>query len=77
MKQYNIHKLKNNLTVIICHYPNFNSLYFDLAIKVGSRYENKDNNGLSHLAEHLLQKKAINSLKKHPWIKHYINNNFR
>lgn len=77
MKQYHVHKLKNNLTVIICRYPNFNSLYFDLAIKVGSRYENKNNNGLSHLVEHLLQKKTINSLKSHPWIKHYINNNFR
>lgn len=75
MKQHHIHKLKNNLTVIVCHCPHFHSLFFDLAIKVGSRYENKNNNGLSHLVEHLLQKKAINILKKHPWIKHYINDN--
>jgi len=77
MERTNIYKLKNNLTVIICDYPHLNSIYFDMAIKAGSRYENKDNNGVSHLIEHLLQKKAINSLKKHSWIKHYINDNFK
>ncbi len=77
MEKTNIYKLKNKLTVIICDYPHLNSVYFDMAVKVGSRYENKNNNGVSHLVEHLLRKKAINSLKKHPWIKHYIDNNFR
>jgi len=77
MKRTNIYKLKNDLTVIICDYPHLNSIYFDMAIKTGSRYENRNNNGVSHLAEHLLQKKAINSLKKHSWVKHYINDNFK
>jgi len=77
MEKTNVYKLKNKLTVIICDYPNLNSVYFDMAVRVGSRYENKNNNGVSHLVERLLRKKAINSLKKHAWIKHYIDNNFR
>lgn len=76
MKKYKIHKFNNGLTLIICNYSNYNSLYFDLAIKVGSRFENKNNNGITHLTEHLIAKKAMDSMKKHTWIKSYINENF-
>lgn len=77
MGKNKIYKLKNNLTVIICDYPNFNSVYFDLAIRVGSRYESKKNNGISHLAEHVVTKKVIQNLQKYSWIKNYIDQTFQ
>ncbi len=75
MKNYQITKLNNGLTLITQNRPGLNSVYLELAVKVGSRYENIYNNGISHLTEHLLEKKAINSLKKHDWLKHYFNEN--
>ncbi|MBD3359866.1 MAG: hypothetical protein GF365_04145 [Candidatus Buchananbacteria bacterium] len=76
MKKYQITKLNNGLTLITEHRPGLNSVYLELAVKVGSRYETSQNNGISHLTEHLLEKKAISSLKKHDWLKHYFNENF-
>ncbi len=77
MKSHKIYNLKNGLTLIICDYPNFNSVYFDLLIKVGSRYENKNNNGISHLVEHLIFDKVLKNTKKHFWIKDYFNEDFK
>jgi len=74
MKQYQIIKL-NNFTVILYNFPT-KSIYFDFAIKVGSRCEKKINNGLAHFIEHLYGKTIVNSMKSHPWIRHYINNTF-
>lgn len=71
-----IKKLKNGLTVIFHHYPNFNSVYFNMSVKVGSRYENKNNNGLAHLVEHILVKNVSDKLKLSKWIKNYIDEDF-
>lgn len=70
MNRIKIHKLLNGMTVIACNVPGASSVYFDMAIKLGSRYENKNNNGISHLIEHFISHKIRNSLSSHPWIKH-------
>ncbi len=47
-------KLKNNLTLFVVKTKKLSSLDITLYIKTGSIYENKNNNGISHLLEHLL-----------------------
>jgi len=74
MKEYQSIKL-GDFTVILNNFPT-KSIYFDFAVKVGSRYEEKTNNGLAHFVEHLYAKNIVNSIKSHPWIKHYINETF-
>ncbi|KKS42437.1 MAG: hypothetical protein UV02_C0014G0003 [Candidatus Kuenenbacteria bacterium GW2011_GWA2_42_15] len=64
-----VHKLKNGLTIIACEYFRFNSLYFDLAVKVGSRYENEKNNGIAHLVEHLAAAQSSAHKPVEQWIK--------
>ncbi len=74
--QYKVFKLKNGLDIILSRCSFANTVYFDLSIKAGSRYESSENNGISHLVEHIFSKKIIDSLQKHSWIKSYINDNF-
>ncbi len=77
MVNYLVTTLRNGLTCILCPFENFRSVYFDLAVRVGVRYEAKNMVGLSHLTEHLVATSVINSLKKHPWQKHFVaTNNF-
>jgi len=54
MLKYYIKKLKNGLTVFIINTKKLSSLDITLYVRVGSIYENKENNGISHLLEHLL-----------------------
>lgn len=74
MKQYQIIK-SGNFVIIAYNFPT-KSIYFDFAIKVGSRYEEKTKNGLAHFIEHLYGKTIVNSIKSHSWIRHYINDTF-
>lgn len=76
MKEYFIKKLDNGLTLVLINYQNLNSVYFDLAIKTGARYEKNKNTGTAHLAEHLIFKKSVKSLNNHQWLKHYIYEDF-
>lgn len=48
--------LPNGLQVFVWERPATSSVSVDLWIKVGSRYENQRNNGISHFVEHLLFK---------------------
>lgn len=50
------HKLNNGLRVIYQHIPYVKSISIGVYIKSGSRFENKDNNGVSHFIEHMLFK---------------------
>lgn len=54
MLKFYLKKLKNNLTVFIIKTQKLSSLDITLYIKNGSVYEDKKNNGISHLLEHLL-----------------------
>jgi len=54
MLKYNIKKFPSGLTVFIVNTKKLSSLDITLYIKAGSVYENKKNNGISHLLEHLL-----------------------
>lgn len=72
-KDIKIKKLKNGLTVIFHNYPNFNSVFFNVIVKVGSRFESKNNNGVSHLIEHLLVKEVSDKYKNGRWLKNYLN----
>jgi len=47
-------KLKNDLTLFVIKTKKLSSLDITLYVKTGSIYENKNNNGISHLLEHLL-----------------------
>lgn len=51
-----IHELKNGIKVIFEAGSHYNSAAFGVWIKVGSRYESKENNGISHVIEHMLFK---------------------
>lgn len=63
-----IHELKNGIKVIFEAGNHYNSVGFGVWVKVGSRYENKDNSGISHLIEHMLfkgtQKRSANDISK-------------
>ena len=61
MENYNLTKLKNGLSVFTIRKPNFNTIDLTLYVKTGSAYENKENNGISHLLEHLI---SVNRHKK-------------
>ena len=60
MANFYLKKLKNNLTVFIINTQKLSSLDITLYVKTGSIYENKKNNGISHLLEHLLFLKTKN-----------------
>lgn len=65
-------QLKNRLKVILCEFPVFDSLFFNLTVNAGSRYETRENNGITHLTEHIISRKMFDTLNNHKWIKHYI-----
>ena len=73
-KQYQVVKL-GNFVVILYNFP-AKSIYFDIAFKVGSRYEDEKSNGLSHLIEHLYGEAIVDSFKSHPWVRHYVDDTF-
>lgn len=49
-------KLSNGITVVLETMPYLRSAAFGLWVKVGSSNENPDNNGISHIIEHMLFK---------------------
>ncbi len=59
---YKIHKLKNGLNLITIDMPHLNSVTSLIAVATGSRYETKQNNGISHFLEHMFFKGS----KKYP-----------
>ena len=52
----NKYQLKNGLRVMIESIPGVRSVSFGIWVKTGSRYEDLDNNGVSHFIEHMLFK---------------------
>jgi predicted Zn-dependent peptidase len=58
--------LKNDLRVLIVPMPNLESATLTVWTAVGSRYESKKNNGVSHFLEHMVFKggNIYNSPKK-------------
>lgn len=52
----NKYQLKNGLRVMIESIPTCRSVSFGIWVKTGSRYENLNNNGVSHFVEHMLFK---------------------
>lgn len=63
-----IHTLKNGITVLLETVNHFSSVGVGIWIKVGSKYETKENNGISHLIEHMLFKgtktRSVNDISK-------------
>ncbi len=51
-----ITKLSNGLRVVMEKIPTCRSVSFGIWVKTGSRYENLENNGVSHFIEHMLFK---------------------
>lgn len=52
----NVYRLQNGLRVVIETIPTSRSVSFGIWVKIGSRNEQKQNNGISHLIEHMLFK---------------------
>jgi len=57
-----LHTLKNGLQVIFVDIKAFPTITTVLLVGAGSRYENKDNNGIAHFFEHM----AFKGSKKYP-----------
>jgi len=57
---YSLTKLNNGLKVILLPINSINSVTVLIMIKTGSKYENKNNNGISHFIEHMLFKGTKN-----------------
>ncbi len=60
----NIEKLSNGIRVVMEPMPYLKSTAFGVWVKVGSRYENKTNNGIAHVIEHMLFKGTKNRSAK-------------
>lgn len=52
-ENFNVSKLKNGLTILTFNMPYVNSVAINLVTKVGSRYENPEEEGISHFLEHM------------------------
>ncbi|MCL5784737.1 MAG: insulinase family protein [Patescibacteria group bacterium] len=59
---YNISTLKNGLTLITVNLPHLDSVTTLVAVKAGSRFEKRSNNGISHFLEHM----SFKGSKKYP-----------
>lgn len=51
-----IQKLRNDIPVICEEMPGMKSVSFGIFVKMGSALENKENNGISHVIEHMIFK---------------------
>ncbi len=58
------HTLSNGIRLVIEQQPHFRSVSLGIWVKVGSVYENKENQGISHLIEHMLFKGTKNRTSK-------------
>ena len=47
------HNLSNGMTILCCPQKHLHSMEFSLFLKGGSLYENRQNQGICHLLEHL------------------------
>lgn len=56
MSKPTIHRLKNGISVIVSRTNHAPSMSLMVFVKVGSRYETRDENGVSHFIEHLMFK---------------------
>lgn len=56
----NIKKLPNGLTVVMEYMPYLKSASFGVWVKAGSAYEDENNNGISHIIEHMMFKGTRN-----------------
>lgn len=56
--------LSNGIRLVIEQQPHFRSVSLGIWVKVGSAYENKKNQGISHLIEHMLFKGTTNRTSK-------------
>ena len=56
--------LKNGIRIVTEEIPYVNSVSIGIWVKVGSRQENKENNGMSHFIEHMLFKGTKNRSAK-------------
>lgn len=59
---YQITTLKNGLTLITINLPHLESVTTMVAVGAGSRYETRENNGISHFLEHM----TFKGTKKYP-----------
>ena len=62
MKSFTKHILKNGLRIILCPMPHSMASTFLVLVEAGSKYEDKDINGISHFLEHM----SFKGTKKRP-----------
>jgi predicted Zn-dependent peptidase len=54
LQQHRVETLPNGLTVVVTPQPELHRAHVALYVRVGSRFETKKDNGLSHFLEHML-----------------------
>lgn len=69
-------RLKNGLTVLFLHTRGAHTVYMDLLIQSGSRFEPRNKQGLSHLVEHLVARGANRAIPDNALEDHYLSNNY-
>ena len=57
---YDIRTLNNGLRIVSLNMPAMKSISIGIWVAAGGRFENKSNNGISHLLEHLVFKGTKN-----------------
>jgi predicted Zn-dependent peptidase len=63
----NLHTLPNGLRVVFTRAPHLSSASVALAVRVGSRYERPEDNGISHFLEHMLFRGTAKHPTSHAW----------
>ena len=59
-----IKRLSNGIPVVFEEIPYLRSVSFGVYVKAGSAFETKENNGISHLLEHMFFKSTKNRTAK-------------
>lgn len=69
-------KLNNGLRVVGESVDGLQSVTMLITVDVGSRFESQENNGISHLVEHLVVRRVSNKFKSHTWLENYLSDGF-
>jgi len=60
-----VHVLPNGLRVALHRTPHLSTATIALGVRVGSRYESTDENGISHFLEHMLFRGSEEKVKRY------------
>ena len=76
MNTYKKHNLESETILITQKIEGKSSIQFSIGVRSGSRYEKPDNNGISHLVEHIVSRNIREMLRENNWQGSYILSTF-